>query len=256
MKIIIKSNTKNTFPIKNNLQKFKLILLYFYFICTTYKQYPKDDITLVTALFKMKSKFPIDAYLNWVENLLLLNASIVFFVDKEISKIIKSKRPKIYENKIVLLESSIKDFYSYKKYKQNFEDSYKIDKENSYHSVPLYMVWAEKCYFAKKAIYRNYFHSQCFYWIDAGYFRIKEDKYINNWPSTKKCFEDPRVIINGMRKLPDDEIEGLKNFNMTILKAFNNKLNVGGGLSGGKSYYLIKFIKLYYKAINIFIFIF
>ena len=253
MKNIIKPKI-NKIIIINNLKKIIVISSYIYLIKSSYKHYSKDDITLVTALFKIKSKFPFEAYLNWVENLLLLNTSIVFFADKETSIIINSKRPKLYENKTVFIQSSIKDFYSYKKFKKNFEDSYKIDKENSYHTVPLYMVWAEKCYFLKKAIYRNYFNSKCFYWIDAGYFRIKEDKYIKNWPSNKKCFEDPRVIINGMRKLPDEEIKGIKNFNITALKDFNNnKLNVAGGLFGGMPYYLRKFIKLYYKTIKDFI---
>ena len=231
-----------------------MFLLYiYYFIKSIIISYSKDNITLVTALFKMKSKFPLDLYLNWVENLLLLNSSIVFYVDKELLNIVKRKRPKMYENKTIWIESSIYDFYSYKNFKKYFEESYKIDKEKSYHSVPLYMIWAEKCNFLKKAIYKNYFHSKCFYWIDAGYFRFKEDKYINNWPSTKRCYEDSRVILNGMRKLSVEEIEGLKNFNISIYNNFINKVNVAGGLFGGKSFYLIRFINLYYKAIKIFI---
>ena len=109
----------------------------------------------------MKSKFSFDNYLLWVENLLLLNRSIVFFVDKEISSIIKIKRPKLYENKTIWIELSITQFYSYKNFKKNFAESYLIDKEKSYHSIPLYMIWAEKCYFVKKAIYHNYFKSKC-----------------------------------------------------------------------------------------------
>ena len=213
----------------------------------------KEDITLVTSLFKIKSKFPFENYLLWVKNLLLLNISIVFFVDKEISEIIKSKRPKIYENKTKWIELTINEFYTYKKFKKNFLDSFKIDKENSYHTIQLYMVWAEKCTFIKKAIYNNYFHSKCFYWIDAGYFRIKEDKYFNNWPSVKKCDEDPRVIINEIRKISYEEIEGMKNFNISIINNIINNINVAGGLFGGKRKYLLKFIDLYYKAIRKFI---
>ena len=219
------------------------------------KTYPKDEITLVTALFRMKSKFTIYMYLSWVSNLLLLNRSIVFFVDKKISRIIKKKRPKLYENKTVWIESSIKDFYVYKNYRKNFIESHKIDLEKSYHTIPLYMVWAEKCAFIKKAIYFNYFNSKCFYWIDAGFFREKnmEDKYINKWPSVRKCYEDPRVIINSIRELSYEEIKALKNFNTTILNNIIKKMNVAGGFFGGKSQYLIKFCDLYYNAIKIFI---
>ena len=100
----------------------------------------KADITLVTSLFNIKSKFPFNNYSSWVENLLLLNQSIVFFVDKEISQIIKSKRPKIYENKTIWIESSIDDFYTYKNFKKQFTDSFKIDRENSYHTIQLYIM--------------------------------------------------------------------------------------------------------------------
>ena len=87
-----------------------------------------------------------------------INRSIVFFVDKEISQIIKNKRPKMYQNKTIWIESSIDEFYTYRNFKKNFVDSFNMDRENSYHTIPLYMVWAEKCTFLKKAIYNNYFH--------------------------------------------------------------------------------------------------
>ena len=239
-------------------QKIMLTLLFLsfsfgYFSNFFFKHYSKDDITLVTALFKIKSKFSFDKYLLWVENLLLLNHSIVFFVDKNISNIIKNKRPKLYENKTVWIELSIDQFYSYKKFGKNFAESYIIDKEKAYHTIPLYLVWAEKCFFVKKAIKYNYFQSKCFYWIDAGYFRDKEDKYVNNWPSSKKCKEDPRVIINGIRNISEQEILQLKNFNISFYNNFINKNNVGGGLFGGKSYFILKFINLYYKTIVKFI---
>ena len=219
------------------------------------KTYTKDEITLVTALFKIKSKFSFRNYLSWVNNLLLLNRSIIFFVDKKISKNIKRKRPKLYENKTVWIETTIKDFYSYKKFKNNFIESYKLDSEKSYHTIPLYMVWAEKCSFVKKAIYLNYFHSKCFYWIDAGYFRKKEEKYINKWPSARKCNDDPRVIINAIRELSSEEIQGLKKFNYLILNDIIKKTNVAGGFFGGNFNFLIKFIHLYYKAVKKFIII-
>ncbi len=225
---------------------FFLLFLFFYNV----KYYPKDEITLVTALFKMKSKFSFDKYLKWVENLLLINCSIVFFVDKEISNIIKSKRPFIYENKTIWIETSIKDFYTYKNFRINFIESYEKDLEKSYHTINLYLIWAEKCHFLKKVIYHNYFHSQCFYWIDAGYFRDKSKKYINGWPCIKKCKEDPRVLINSIRKLSNNEIKELKNFNISFYENFIKKTNVGGGFFGGNHKYLKKFIYLYYKAIK------
>lgn len=229
-----------------------ILYLIYLIICKNLKICLKDNITLVTGLFNIKSKFKIDKYLNWVENLLLLNASIVFFMDKDIANIIRKKRPKIYENKTIWIETSISEFYAFQ-YIKDFIKSYEIDKENSYHTISLYLIWAEKCNFLRKAIYHNYFQSKCFYWIDGGYFR---KKYINKtigWPSINKCIKDPRVLINSIRKVQDNEIKGLKQFNNSIYNEFIKKPNVAGGLFGGQVKYLIKFIDLYYKTIKIYI---
>ena len=256
MKLISKPKIKNLIKLRKILKVLITLFfldIYIYFFQPNFTFFDKDDITLVTALFKIKSKFPFDYYLTWVENLLLLNRSIVFYVDKRIFKIVKSKRPKIYKKKTIWIKTSIKEFFSYKYFKNNFEDTFKIDIEKSYHTVSLYLIWAEKCSFIKKAIYKNFFHSKCFYWIDAGYFRDKENKYINNWPSIQKCYEDPRVLINGIRKLSKEEIKGLKIFNISIYNNLINKTNVGGGLFGGKPEYVLIFSDLYYKAIKEFI---
>ena len=57
--------------------------------------------------------------------------------------------------------------------------------------------------------------------------------------------------MNGIRKLSYKEIEGMKNFNISILNNIIKNVNVGGGFFGGKSEYFLKFIDLYYKALNI-----
>ena len=121
---------------------------------------------------------------------MFLNPSSNNKIDKNISNIVKSKRPKLYKNKTLWIELSIDQFYSYKKFSKNFAESYIKDKEKAYHSIPLYLVWAEKATFVKKAILNNYFHSKCFYWIDAGIFRDDNMTKFTNWPSTNKCFED------------------------------------------------------------------
>lgn len=165
-------------------------------------KYYQDDITLITCLFKIKSKYKFENYLIWAKNFLKINASIVFFVDKLIAQKIKNLRPQIYQNKTIWIEMDIQDFYSYKYFYKYFKEAYNVDYEKRIHSVPLYLVWAEKFYFVRRVIYRNYFKSNCFYWIDAGIFKNRNiSKYLNNWPSKNRCIEDPRVIINSIRKL-------------------------------------------------------
>jgi hypothetical protein len=188
-----------------------------------------------------------------LKNFVKLNHSIVFFTSKLFINIIKDIRPKYLLNKTIFIQTKIEDFYSYKKFLKEFNKSFYIDKENKIHTVPLYLIWAEKCTFVKKAILKNYFNSKCFYWVDAGYFVKPEmDKYIN-WPSTKRCFEDPRVSLNYLRTVPYSERKDLLNFNLKVHTKFQRKKNVGGGVFGGQPRNLLKFIDYYYDTIKLFI---
>ena len=239
------------------VKKLVVIFLSIFFIFLNIKdinKYQQDDITLVTALFKIKSKFPFYKYFTWIQNLFNKNTSIVCFIDKNIYKIIKDLRPKIYNNKTVWIQTDIQSFYSYKHFLQDFTNTHEINPEKKTHTINLYLIWAEKCYFVKRAIYHNYFKSKCFYWIDSGFFRKSErNNSLKSWPSANKCNKDPRVIINSMRLLSNNEIQGLINLDINFYNQFIKKINVGGGLFGGQPKYLIKFIKLYYKTIKLFI---
>ena len=65
-------------------------------------------------------------------------------------------RPKYLHNKTIFIEMEIEDFYSYKNFGKEFNESFYIDSENRYHTVPLYLVWGEKCSFLKRAILKNH----------------------------------------------------------------------------------------------------
>ena len=169
---------------------------------------------------------------------------------------LKQLRPKNLCHKTVFIESEIKNFYSYKKFFKEFNQSFQIDHENSYHTVPLYLVWAEKCTFLKKAISKNYFNSKCFYWIDAGYFREKKEnmnKYINHWPSPKKCFEDNRLAMLQLRKFSYNFKQQILNFDIEAHNNLNRHYSVAGGMFGGQIKNIMKFINFYYRAIKLFI---
>jgi hypothetical protein len=240
----------------NKIIKFIFLLFFLSFLPNILlaNHYPQDDITLVTAFFNVSSpRHKFNEYLIWINNLLQLNISLVFFIDKSISNQIKNKRPKKYEKKTIWIENDLTDLFSYKHFKNDFAKSFLIDKAKYKHSVPLFIVWAEKLFFLKKAIFSNYFKSKCFYWIDAGYFKNKNMRYyLFNWPSIGKCNEDPRVIINGIRKIDNKELNDLKNFNSKTHDKFMNNRNIAAGLFGGKSSYLLKFVYLYYKTISSF----
>ena len=210
----------------------------------------KENLTLVTALYKIKSKRSFYFYQQWINNFLKINKPVIFFIDPKISETIKSKRSSKFKNKTKWIELEMKEFYTYKKYLKYFKETNLIDKER-YHTVELYLVWAEKIVFLKKAIEDNPFNSTCFYWIDAGYFRERSYKqnFLDNWPSTKRCIEDPRITFISMRQLGSDVIKTFQYLNMT--HSFFNVTNVGGNFFGGTSLYILEFYKKYFEALEV-----
>ena len=103
-----------------------------------------DNVTIVSAYFKIKSKHSFSHYSEWISNFLQINHSMVFFVDSTFYQEIISKRPKEYRNKTIWIKTSLTDLYSYKKFFNEFNQTYNIDLEKKIHSVPLYLIWAEK----------------------------------------------------------------------------------------------------------------
>ena len=116
------------------------------------------------------------------------------------------------------------------------------------------MIWSEKSNFLKTAAQKNYFNSKCFYWVDVGNFRNTSDmdKYIN-WPSTNKCFEDGRVVINERLNKSDYIKDGLKRFDPNIHREFQKSYNIDGSCFGGQRDYVIQFCDIFYDLVRIYI---
>ena len=215
----------------------------------------KDDVTIVTGYFRIKSKYKASKYSKWLNNFLKINHPMIFFVDNVYYPEIIAKRPKKYRNITIWVKTSIKDFLSYKYYFNEFNQTFYIDIENFRHTVPLYLIWAEKVNFLKIAITKNYFQSKCFYWVDAGSFRKKRKvkKFINDWPSPKKCFEDGRVVINEIIHYPQEFRDKILKFDVEAHNQLQSTYNVDGSVFGGEKDYILKFNALYYDALNKFL---
>ena len=214
----------------------------------------QDNITIVTAYYKINSKHSLQKYIKWIKNLLQINKSMIFFIDKSFYENIIFIRPKKYQKKTLWIKTDIKDFYSYKNFYKEFNQTYELDIEQKMHSVPLYLIWAEKCNFLKTAVLKNYFNSKCFYWVDAGCFRERKKmkKYKNILNSSKKCEEDGRVTFNEIKQISKSKIEQLQKFNYETHLELQNDFNVDGSFFGGQRNYIIEFSDLYYDTIKLF----
>ena len=217
--------------------------------------YEQDEITIVSTYYKIKSKHKPRDYFDWISNFFRINRSIIFFASKKFIHRLKSLRPKEFSNKTVFIPFEIEEFYSYKNFYNEFKKSFSIDFEKIHHSIALYLVWAEKCNFLKKAIAKNYFNSKCFYWVDAGYFREKEiiKRFSNNWPSNKKCLEDQRILMGQVKNFSNSEKEKILSFDEKTHIKLRKNINVIGGIFGGQSKNILKFIYLYYDTIKLYI---
>lgn len=214
-----------------------------------------DDVTIVSAYFKIISKHSFSEYSEWISNFLQINRSMVFFIDSLYYQEIISKRPKEYRDKTIWIKTTLTDFYSYKNYFNEFNQTYNIDLEKSIHSVPLYLIWAEKVNFVKIAILKNFYKSKCFYWFDAGCFRDRNNikNYINGWPSEEKCFEDGRVLFNEVINYSNFFKDKIISFDIEAHNFWRKYCNVDGSSFGGQTDYLLKFNSLYYKTLNSFL---
>ncbi len=205
-----------------------------------------DDITLVTAYFKLeRNKYNTD-YIDWMGNLLLnLDKNLIIFTDEFTEQLIKDMR-KNYENKTLIIKMKLNEFHSVK-YLDYFIKDHLRDKYRHLRNPNLYMIWNEKLKFIEKAIDINPFKTNYFSWIDIGYVRNKiyVDKYI------KKGFPD-------ISKLTEDKIYMLNiDYNFTkedFIDPYNSKFQmidnkIGGGFIIGNSINLKKMIKEFYEVI-------
>lgn len=150
------------------------------------------ELTIVTAYYNIKSKFPNDTYIGWMRKMLhSIQAPIVIYTDKNSRDILEKEclcSTRQYRTQIIEVE--INDMRAYQ-FKDQFNQTYQIDLYKDKHSTELYMIWAEKSEMIRKVAEDNPFKSDVFLWCDIGYFRdVKDISTLSLWPSTKNLEVD------------------------------------------------------------------
>lgn len=188
--------------------------------------------TIVTGYFNIKSKFPHEQYVTWMKNILCnVRTPMVIYTDISSYDLIHDlRKPFMRFTKIIVCK--ITDFHVYKYVKQ-FENNWILDHEKHIHSPELYMVWAEKSFFLRRAIHNNYFNTYNFFWCDIGSLRGQFNyKHMTHWPYLNNdIYDDKKVYISQVGKFHkwfyDMDMEG-------IIKQDTSKcLDTVGGLFGG-----------------------
>ena len=190
--------------------------------------YDRIQLTLSTGFYIMNSKFPVDKYLEWIDNMLsnVNNYYLVVYTNEETKKyLIKyDVNPNI---KFVIKE--FEEFYFYK-YRYLWEENQKILKHASHLDWRLNMLWSEKLPFVQQTIREQYFQTKWYGWCDIGYFRNRLNNINANWRDTPMS-----ELKMWPRKLPDtDKI--VYNLVFPILDELSKmefipegKMHIGGG---------------------------
>eukprot|EP00527_Entomoneis_sp_CCMP2396_P002541 CAMPEP_0198137698 /NCGR_PEP_ID=MMETSP1443-20131203/1157_1 /TAXON_ID=186043 /ORGANISM="Entomoneis sp., Strain CCMP2396" /LENGTH=417 /DNA_ID=CAMNT_0043799211 /DNA_START=149 /DNA_END=1402 /DNA_ORIENTATION=- len=138
----------------------------------------KCDNTMVTGYFRLKSKYPADNYLKWMENMLSVQDCMVIFTSTDAMEPIKKFR-KGALSKTVLIELTLDDLPISKMGVEFWKHQLDIDREKRRHvSYQLFWIWLSKSWCVVQAIRQNYFQNDplhgVFMWQDIGSYRNKQ----------------------------------------------------------------------------------
>lgn len=152
-------------------------------------------ITFSTCFYVLKSKFPIETYLKWINNLLSIvnQFNLVIYTNKE-SFIYLLRLIDPTNKKIKVIVKPLSQFYTYK-YKDYWIKNH--EKSNmGLHKVidwQLNMLWNEKVFLVNETIKKGYFKTLYYGWCDIGYFRNRTNdlhtNYLTSWPNVIKLLE-------------------------------------------------------------------
>ena len=195
-------------------------------------------ITFSTCWYIVKSKFPLENYLEWIHYLFSIvnNFNLVLYTDinsyKSLIPLIQTNNFVNKKDKIRFIIKPMEEFYGYR-----YKDAWIKNHNNSQLTLhkkvdwQLNMLWCEKIHFVNETIRNKYFNTVYHGWCDIGYFRNLSLGKINDlksWPSrilnlSNKihygCVQKEPMIYN---ELKNDVIKHYSNINNNIN---NNKSN-------------------------------
>jgi hypothetical protein len=207
--------------------------------------------TIVTGYFQLEtSKASHQIYSVWMQNMLAIKNSMVIFCDEKNINAVRELRKDNMAN-TVILKTRFEDFYTHR-YINNFIQHQQLDTEVSRgHNVYLYMVWAEKSNFLKRAIEMNPFSTDYFLWVDIGCFRRPNTEFLR-WPNPKRIVDMPKdkVLLLSVYPFTPEE---LSVSSVEDLPSFQFTNRIGAPIFGGGKEVLLTWHKKYYEMLENFI---
>ena len=128
--------------------------------------------TVVTAYYRIPSKFKPSKYSGWMKNMLSLQDPMIIFTSQDLISTIEELRNHA-TNRTVIIPLELNDLpiatlYNTEFWKQQLER----DPEKRIHqSYELFWIWLSKTWWVNEAIRLNVYNSDLFMWSDIGCFR-------------------------------------------------------------------------------------
>lgn len=123
---------------------------------------------VVTAYYKIRSKFNYDQYMHWIKNFVNnVSCDIILFTSSDLVDTFKN----FNKRNITIIEQDIKDLYFNKHHLQDFEAQWHNDPIKDRRSPSLYILWHNKLKFIEHAhhLYGNTYEN--YIWCDIGAYR-------------------------------------------------------------------------------------
>jgi hypothetical protein len=219
----------------------------------TFDSADSTPVTVVTAYYEMKSKYPPAKYREWVATFLAtLTCPIVFFTDAATLPFLEAcPRASSSVEFIVLARAEWKANDPAHFPAGFWEAQLALDPERAIHSAELYKVWYEKKELVLRAIARNPFGSTKFVWTDAGIMRNAAfaDLLGTHYPVAARIPSDRMMLLNYWPFTRSDEqvhvVRGV-----SIKGGGIDKPRIGGGVLAATAAVWQRWSELYDDAVG------
>lgn len=207
-----------------------------------------SQVTVVSCYYKIKSKQPVEYYLMWIKNFMWINDNsplfnTIIFCNKESYYIMTNLYPEHERRTYIICELD-----NFKVNVIDWKFQLTLDSEK-YHTTDLYKIWNEKPFFLKRAIEKNVYNTEYFFWMDIGSFRdVNRLSDFIYFPMVNK-FTDKLCV-----QLINDFTQTHKTDICIDDKRFEGKNNdfIAGTFLFGHKNLLLKYSDLYYEMLSTF----